>query len=371
MYLISSYPNSINFGIDRLNLLGEDMHEIIVEMEKIQDPYSGLGQFCLHLGNALIQENRDSFNIKFLIPESKKELFPSNYLNLKKIFKKIKFMSPKAQIWHSLHQDAPYWPSNNNSKIILTIHDLNFLYEKDLSSKAINKIKQSLQKKINRSSVVTFISQFTKSEVLKNFEIDEDKCVVIYNGIAMKNYNNPLRPKWAPETKFFFSIGTILPKKNFHTLVDLAKIMPNYVFILAGTTFHHYAKEIIEKINLYNLSNRFIIPGTISEEEKYWCYSNCEALLFPSKLEGFGIPVVEAMSLGKPIFLSKLTSLPEIGGDVSFYFDNFDPEHMKNTIQSNLKNPIPPQIVIDKSKIYSWALAAKKYIEIYNKLLKI
>src|SRR5207344_2364333 len=72
----------------------------------------------------------------------------------------------------------------------------------------------------------------------------------------------------------------------------------------------------------------------VSDARKSWLYAHCKAFLFPSLTEGFGLPPLEAMHFGKPVFLSKLTSLPEVGGDAAAYFDDFEPLSMRHGIES-------------------------------------
>ncbi|MNR21059.1 Glycosyl transferases group 1 [compost metagenome] len=98
---------------------------------------------------------------------------------------------------------------------------------------------------------------------------------------------------------------------------------------------------------------------------------NCTAFLFPSIREGFGLPPIEAMSFGKPIFLSDKTSLPEIGGDVSNYWTNFDPEYMKEILFNGLthfennKTEIENQLK-RRATSFDWKIAAAEYLKVYR-----
>ncbi len=77
------------------------------------------------------------------------------------------------------------------------------------------------------------------------------------------------------------------------------------------------------------MQNRVFLTGKVDDIAKQFYLSKCHAFVFPSIREGFGLPPIEAMHFGKPIFLSNKTSLPEIGGEHCYYWDNFDPEYMK------------------------------------------
>ncbi|MBL6991457.1 MAG: glycosyltransferase family 4 protein [Bacteriovoracaceae bacterium] len=354
------------------------MTRIIIEMEKIQDPYSGLGQFCHHLGVNLINiKEKKELDLKFYMPKKNFLAFDKvGTIPLRKIHKTLPFLLPKADLWHATHQDSPYMPKSSKTKYLLTIHDLNFLFEKDKNinprQKQLN--LKSLQNKINRADGLVFISAYTKKLVEQHLTIPPIPTFIVYNGISLRNFEVPKRPEYVPEGKFLLSLGAILPKKNFHLLVPLLKLLPNYNFILAGSTYHPYAAEIDQMVQKQNLRNRFIMPGKISEEDKFWLYQNCEALVFPSALEGFGMPIVEAMYFGKPLFLSRLSCLPEIGGDDAYYFDNLSsPWEMADNLLKGINEFKLSQDrsirLINRSKRYCWQTAAQSYLNIYHQLL--
>jgi glycosyltransferase involved in cell wall biosynthesis len=109
-----------------------------------------------------------------------------------------------------------------------------------------------------------------------------------------------------------------------------------------------------------------------SEADKAWYLHHCLAFMLPSLAEGFGAPVVEAMKFGKPLFLSNRTSLPEIGSDVAFYFNNFDPEHMHQVFYDGMfayqQNGLEKKIIA-RGNDFNWEEKAKEYINIYRSLL--
>lgn len=326
--------------------------KILIDFEKSKDPYSGLGQFCLFLKKYF---DLSTLNLHYFIPPKK---------NLYRI---MNFLLPSSDVFHAIHQDCPYIPFFKTTKYILTIHDLNAIYETD-SEIAKSRFLKRLEKKIQRADAITFISEFTKSEVEKNFNLNSKKTYVIYNGISLPEKSQ--RPNIEIKTEFLFTIGTVLPKKNFHVLIDMMKLLPDLNLYIAGTTFHSYAKEMIDRVQKENLADRIFFMGTIANEEKKWMYEHSKGFVFPSLLEGFGLPVAEAMSLGIPLFLSDKTSLPEIGGSEAFYFKNFNAQDMASTIQEGLRNFDHERKLnlIKRSELFSWQKAAQKYLEIYQEI---
>lgn len=327
------------------------LRKILIDFEKIKDPYSGLGQFCQHLKTFF---DKSTQSIHYFIPNKRQ-----------KLAKHFSFLLPKCHLFHAVHQDSPFVPWRFKTKYILTIHDLNALSE-NKNPTFQKKYKENLQKKIDRAFIITYISFFTKKEVEAIFKTDNKKSFVIYNGISLPHTSTT--PLLIPTSKYLFSIGTVVPKKNFHVLIKMMKHLPEYHLIIAGTLFHQYAKDMRQEIIDQALSERIHLIGTISDEEKHWYYEHATAFIFPSLLEGFGLPVAEAMSFGIPLFLSNKTSLPEIAGPEANYFSSFDDAIMATEFRNGMNafNDKKKEALIERSKIFSWEKAANSYLELYK-----
>jgi glycosyltransferase involved in cell wall biosynthesis len=329
------------------------MKNILIDFEKLKDPFCGLGQYCAHLKTFFDQSDpRPSYWL------------PNKF---EKLAKKLPFILPRSDVFHATHQDSPYFPWSKKTKYVLTIHDLNALAE-NTNPFFQASYKKTLQKKIDRASIVTFISDFTRSEVMRQFKVEKEKTRIIYNGISLGNVSES--PAIQSKSPFIYAIGTVVPKKNFNVLIDFLKLLPDYSIILSGTLYHDYAKAMQERIHTEGLQERFLLTGTVNEHEKLWYYQNASAFIFPSLLEGFGLPVAEAMSQGLPLFLSDKTSLPEIGGPDAYYFSSFDALAMKKVFLEGMKdfNEEKKARLIERSKLFSWEKAAAEYMEIYKRL---
>ena len=184
--------------------------------------------------------------------------------------------------------------------------------------------------------------------------------------------SNVAAPPVKPEQKCLFSVGTVLHKKNFHVLPCLL-VGNDYELIIAGVR-SDYENQIIAEAKKYGVEDRLKIVGTISEAEKHWYYKNCEAFLFPSIAEGFGLPVIEAMYYQRPVFLSDHTCLHEIGGKYAFYFNHaFTLELMQHEFAQGMQdfnnNCIYKEGMRNHALSFSWQQAAKKYWDIYEQML--
>jgi glycosyltransferase involved in cell wall biosynthesis len=132
-----------------------------------------------------------------------------------------------------------------------------------------------------------------------------------------------------------------------------------------------YIARMEEEAERLGVADRLKLLGPVSEEEKAWYFKNCSAFVHPSLAEGFGAPVVEAMQFGKPLFLSSLTSLPEIAGDVAFYFKSFEPDHMRQVFQAGMNaysaNGLSERIR-ERGKSFKWEEKARQYLSVYRTL---
>lgn len=350
------------------------MKRVLIDLYKIKNVNSGLGQFSLNFANNLAEFASEDYEVNCLIPKPQSALINKRikptYSNL---INKHFSNNNQFDLWHSLHQFPTHLP-NKNTPQILTIHDLNFLIEKS-GSKRIKYLK-TLQKNVDRADYITTISNYTLSEIEKHLDLKGKPVKVIYNGVSIDKSISLQRPSFMPDSKFFFSIGIFNRKKNFHTLLNLVQEFESIKLVVAGNNSTEYGEEIKQLIVQNGLQEKIILPGLISESDKNWLYQNTEGVLFPSLAEGFGLPVIEAMQHGKPVFLSKEGSLPEIGGDMAFYFSDFEEKSMVATIKKGLsKVDEDPK---DFSKLsmsygnrFSWEKSVNSYLKLYNEILKV
>ncbi|GAB3315081.1 hypothetical protein GCM10027299_04000 [Larkinella ripae] len=351
--------------------------KILIDTERLRDFNSGLGQFCRHLGQELVRQKPPSAELTFLVPEAQLGVFGTD-VSYKTAVWWRKWYKPGAyDVWHCTHQDSAFWPASYQTPTVFTIHDLNFLERTEYSEAKKAQKLAVLQRKVNRSAALVTISEYTASVVREHLNVADKPVSVIHNGNSAPN--GPSRPAdlqapTAIASPFFLFVGVIHPKKNLHTLLPLLEAFPEWQLVLAGSDTHPYADHLRQQAQQLGIGERLIMPGAVDENTKKWLYEHCDGFLFPSVSEGFGLPVVEAMSFGKPVFLSRLTSLPEIGGKDAYYFESFEPEAMAETVFAGLNdfraNPFRAERLRQQAARFSWERAAGQYWELYAKLSK-
>lgn len=354
---------------------------VIVDMSMLKYLFTGLGQFSYYLGYELLSNNIENHQYHFLLYPSEKEFFPSleyrsHYMSApRRILAKnsLPFISQYCDLWHIVSQNSHYFPFHTKKPIVFTVHDLNFLSVDDTKTK--DKIYLLMKKKFDKAERITAISNTVKQDIEANFDLKGKSIDVIYNGVSVTKHTQSLCPKYIQNKKpFFITLGTITRRKNIHTLIEMMKYMPDYNLIIAGTKSDlGYINEMEKTITEYGLEDRIILTDTISDEEKYWLYYHCEALLFPSLLEGFGLPIIESFAFGKPVFASSLTSLPEVGSDIAFYWSNFQPQYMAELVQKGLTLTRNSKDYSERAKthagLFTWEKACVQYKQIYKEVM--
>jgi glycosyltransferase involved in cell wall biosynthesis len=368
------------------------MPSLFIDAERLRDLNSGLGQVCLHLGHELVRQRPHNWKLTFLVPKGQVGIFGDSvaYIEaslLTKLWMPGRPGLGQFDVWHCLHQDSDYFPRRGGTKIpklILTVHDLNFLERADYSSAKKARKWAALQHKIDRADAVTAISHYTASVLSEQMQIPAAKPIhVISNGVAVNPTKTPAELPTDSSVRslvqsdnsvlpFFLFLGVIHPKKNVHTLLPLLEAFPDYQLVLAGPDRHPYAQHLREQAYKLGVANRLVMPGPVDEPTKLWLYAHCEAFLFPSLSEGFGLPVAEAMTFGKPVFISNLTSLPELGGKEAYYFENFEPENMAKTLHDGLhdfsQNSLRQERMKKRAADFSWPSVAREYWALYQAL---
>lgn len=353
------------------------MPKIILDCDLMRYRDSGLYHYCLNLGKhvkqILDEEGKTSMN--FYVPAAEKLSFGSRENCIVEKKWHGKFIKPflwDCDIWHAPFQSGRIVPtSNRRVKILLTIHDLNCLHE----GKPVKEQKQSLHKTqqlIDRSDAIVCISNHCKKDVLENMDVKQKPVYVIHNGTHHVHLPPAIPAGYKPLRPFLFTMGYVNQKKNFHTLVPLLKDEGLELVVAGKLDDADYVKNMELIAVKEGVADRLHILGPVSEADKAWYLQNCSAFLLPSLAEGFGAPVVEAMAFGKPLFLAKRTSLPEIGGDVAFYFEDFNAAHMQEVLREGMKqyrqNGLA-QKIISRGMDFSWKEKAQEYISVYNSLL--
>src|SRR6185436_20021663 len=353
------------------------MKKVILDCDLMRFRNSGLYYYCLYLGTYVqrILQQQDEADMGYYIPIAERDSFnKKNNIIEKKYHKFVKPFLWNCDVWHAPFQSGRMVPDkkiDRNVKVLLTIHDLNSLHE-GRSYEEQQKSLAHTQQLIDRSDAIVCISEFTRNDVLKNCRVGGRPVYVIYNGASHLVSSSLHSSSYKPTRPFLLGMGYVNRKKNYHVLLSLLKANEDIELLIAGRLDEpDYIRNMQQTAKEFGVDDRLRLLGPVTENEKSWYLSNCRAFVHPSKAEGFGLPVVEAMSFGKPVFISKLTSLPEIGGNAAFYFSSFDESHIQHAYHqgmSRYQNEDMADLIKKRSQDYSWEKSARDYVRVYQSL---
>jgi glycosyltransferase involved in cell wall biosynthesis len=278
-----------------------------------------------------------------------------------------------------VHFCMPQQPVLYRGNHVTTFHDLTLLktYNSDKNWLTFH-IKQLFgryvfKKVAKTSSQIIVPSKFTKNELLNFVDIPSDKITVTYE--AADVFIKQLIPYKHPFKEFLLYVGKQSDYKNIRRLGDahqkLLEKYPDLGLILVGQ-FDAATQRNQTYFNNNNYHN-ILFTGFLPDQQRDWLYTKATAYVFPSLMEGFGLPGLEAMGYGTPVISSNTTCLPEIYGEAAHYFNPLDTIDIARAIDEVLSNQELRNKLIElgnsKVKEYSWQRLAEQTYEVYQKAL--
>jgi glycosyltransferase involved in cell wall biosynthesis len=342
---------------------------ILLTLDSMRVANTGLHTFGLRLGREILRQGGAELDVNaYTYPVQHGFLGrAAGYVRHRTFHRWFFPLGRRFDVVHFTDQYCRFGPARVNGKTIMTVHDLNQLHEQQAGSRKLERYLRRMRVKIAGAHRIVAISHFVAADVVRHFPEARDKISVIYNGTDFTRAPDGHRPACAPGGRFLFALGMVCAKKNFHVLVPLLRDN-DWKLVISGIVKEDYRQKIVAEAAACGVGDRVIITGPVSQHDKDWYYANCDAFVFPSLAEGFGLPVIEAMHHGKPVFLSTLTSLPEIGGAAAYYFDSFEPAAMARVLAAGLAHFADGGAarVRTHASQFCWTKAGAAYLELYR-----
>jgi len=346
-----------------------------LSLGRIDHWHDGLGEFSRQLGLALAAQAprmraESGWHLHFHLPTRFHGVFGDGvgYLATHTSQRLLHLRGTRFALWHVLHQHNRLRAPLGTQRQVETVHDLNFLHAK--SPAKIERYRQRLRQRLAGRDQAIAITHYVAGDLQRALAPLATPVQVIHNG-ATDLTTAPQSPiATLADQPFLLHISRLAPSKNVAALLALAAAWPEQRLVLAGAT-SPYTAEVRQQIAQRGLHN-VVLQLDVSEAQKAWLYAHCQGFVFPSLAEGFGLPPIEAMHFGKPVFLSRLTSLPEVGGDQAHYFDSFDGLAMRAVVQAGLAADAAPgraEAIAAHARGFSWQRCAAEHIALYQRLL--
>jgi len=286
----------------------------------------------------------------------------------------------QTKLFHSLGQRPPAFRFERE---VVSVQDLFPLTEVNYSSPDFRrKFSQLLIDAVKRSVRVIAPSKYTADELVTHTGVAREKICVIPHGVHFPTTNMA----WEQRTKerarlvgegrhMILSVGVVQNRKNtMNSILALANLPERYRLVIAGGS--GYGSELVHDfIRKSDLASRVIVLGYVEPERLPVLYQSADVFLFPSLGEGFGFPVLEAMAHGLPVVASKVTSLPEVGGDAAVYVDPYNPSDIAEKVALVTEDSKLRGLLIERgltrARIFSWRRAAEATLAVYEEVLNL
>ena len=287
----------------------------------------------------------------------------------------------------SLFHSQYVLPAFLGCKSVLTIHDI--LYESHpefFPGFHRRLLKMFVPLSARKASRIMADSEYTKGEIVKYYNIPEEKIRVIHLGVSDKlspvieqDLIDAALQRYMISKKYILFVGRIEPRKNISGLLRALDYIKKRgakdlcLVIVGNQDILFKEKELFKNIKKMGLDSDVVFTGGVSEEDLALLYSGAKALVYPSFAEGFGLPVLEAMACGTPVITSNTTSLPEIAGDAALLVDPHSFVGIGESIEAILKNDTLREDLshrgVKRAQRFRWEETAKKTIQVYREVL--
>ena len=262
---------------------------------------------------------------------------------------------------------------------VVTVHDLSFVYYPELVDSASARLIHLLPGVVRRSAAVVCVSKYVQEELEDWLPESRGKTHVINQAShkrAAPTARQIAETSNEPHTRYILALGAVSPRKNIEVLLKAFRMvhaaLPDVRLVLAGPPSKMLdVDELFHKTS--SPQNAITITGYVDDLWASRLLNNASVLAFPSRYEGFGMPMLEAMEAGVPVVASTSGSLPEIGGDAVLYADRDAPDELAAQILSLLNDDSLRNTLIargrERAQHYTWTRSAQDHLRLYRSLV--
>lgn len=358
-----------------------------------QEREDGNQTYILNLFRAIREIDIENEYIFYYNKPSKKKVEAPNF---KHKVNQAKFMWTQRVFPFLLRRDKPdvlFMPiqmlpffKSKNQKSVVTIHDLAFLlYPETFPAKDAFLHRLYVREAITKADHLIAITEATKQDIIKFYNIDPAKITVIYHGVDKQRFRlmqkgeeylvKEVKLKYNITKPYLLYIGNVQPRKNIQGLIKAyqqlrSNTKHDYQLVVAGAKAW-LVEEVMKEIG-ENYREDIIFTGRFDDAELTPLLWGADLFVLPSFYEGFGLPILEAMACGVPTVVSNTPSLVEVGGEASLSFDAHSIDDIAKVLDNIVSNSKLREkmrkLGLKRVSQFSWNRCANETIEIIKKV---
>lgn len=279
--------------------------------------------------------------------------------------------------WGPRHQLPLFMPKN--IKTVLTVHDIvHVLFPRTMSLPNLIVERLLMRRSIRRADYVIADSISTASGIQEHYQVEPTKIGVVYPGSPTfsKQIHSPVSDDGILPRKYFLFVGTLEPRKNLRAILSAFALLGTEredVNLVVVGNIGWKTKDVMSLLKAHRYRSRIHFTGYVDAARLSFIYRNALCLLYPSLYEGFGFPILEAMTYGVPVITSNVSSMPEVAGDAALLVDPNDVQGLADAMNKILVNGSMRNIMISKGyervRKFSWKRCAEETLGIFEKVL--
>lgn len=277
-----------------------------------------------------------------------------------------------CDVWFAANYFLPRLHSAVARRRVITIHDLTYKrFPELLQKETLFALEAQMAREIAAADAIVCVSESTRRDLLRHYQVDPDRAVAIHSGLGAPKSAEPIEGLPA---RYILFVSTIEPRKNLETLIDAFERLRDsgrYDGSLVVVGRVGWKSEAL----LPRLRGRGIVHlDYLRAEQLVTVYRKAEVFAFPSIYEGFGFPLLEAMTQGVPSVAARSSSLPEVGGDAALYFDPKNVDELTEQLDRLVNDPALRSELVAKGHAqaakFRWDVAAEETLAVLRRVAK-
>lgn len=360
--------------------VGYFTHEFVQSLAEVgSEDLQLTGYYFNFLGKKKPLDLPSGQNINYLSTK----FFPTKILNvLRRIGIQVPlefFVPQKADV--VLFPNFVSMPTLRKPLRVLTVHDLGFVdHPEFVSAKNGAFLRKWVPRSLQHADIVITISQFSKRRLMQEYGVPEQKIhVVAIPPVKRAAADDKIIKKYKLSSGYLLFVGNIEPRKNIIGLLRAYENLPtelqnNFPLVLAGGKGWNDDEIVAQFELLKNKGLQIVQTGYVTDQEKAALYENATVCVLPSHYEGFGMPILEAMSYGKPVLCSDIPVFHEVADEAGLFFDQNNPKDIAAVISkvlgsSELRKKLSLASKHRIAAYKTWQDVAGDFIELINQKL--